>query len=226
MRWFGVFFIFLYSVCFAQTPTQVSAKNDTPTASPIQTERTKPTALSSAAEKKEDAAINKAEPEASSKTNEKFYVVSKNAKLKAEPSASSKTIAQLKIGTSLFLRTKQEKWYLVFTADGDNGWIYRGKVSSKAPGNDGEKNDEFFVLEYEETSISGEKMYTARSIRGAKQNPEAAGPGISDIACAYAELVGFEEDEVLSLSSTLMNRPSDTDIETFLRQGGIGEYSE
>ncbi|MDH5298969.1 MAG: SH3 domain-containing protein, partial [Desulfobulbaceae bacterium] len=64
---------------------------------------------------------------------ETLYVSSSGATLKSAASASSPTVAELPLGANLTVVEKGQRWHKVRTASGQEGWIYRGKVSPEKP---------------------------------------------------------------------------------------------
>jgi hypothetical protein len=158
---------------------------------------------------------------------ESMWVVSEGARLKADCVASSETVEDLPVGTEIFVRSYEKRWYLVFTAEGDNGWIYRGKVSNSLPeGLDIDDEEDFFQVEYDESSIDGEQVYTARSIRGVTSVDSDGVNQVSDVAKEYGQNRKMPEKYQKALYDVITMEKNDDEIELFLTAGKIGEYDD
>jgi len=147
----------------------------------------------------------------------KIWVSTTGAKLKAEKSVSSATIANLPVGTQLTVHALKNRWYLVSTANGKKGWIYRGKVSSEPPKKEGGEQNPLGTLigGLTGSNIRADASDTSRSVRGL--SPEAE---------AYADRTGTPEQYKKALDAVLSTTTSAGEIEQFLKAGKIGEYAE
>ncbi len=155
-----------------------------------------------------------------------LWVVSKGAELKADCTATSETISALPIGTELFVRAYEKRWYLVFSAAGDNGWVYRGKVSTEPPEeNMPEEGKDFFQVEYSVSKIDGDEIYSARSIRGVSPS-DGSDNGVSEVADEYAKIARVKKRCSSALESVISIQTADDEIKAFLKEGKIGEYAE
>jgi len=146
-----------------------------------------------------------------------LWVNASGAKLKADKTASSETVTPLPIGEALSVLDSQGRWYKVSTKLRKKGWIYRGKVSSRAPAStqEGKKSGvgELFGS-LGSSEISAAAADTSRSIRGL--SPEAK---------AYAKQVGASLAHQSALDQVLNIRTDDVELEQFLKNGQIGEYA-
>jgi len=143
---------------------------------------------------------------------EMLWVVSEGAKLKMEPSASSETIEGLPVGSELSMDSSQGSWYKVTTKSNKTGWIYRGKVSLTQPEGKKDESSPFGVLPG--SSIQVNAADTSRSIRG-----------LSPAAKEYAASARTPEAYQKALDRVLAMRVTNKEIEDFLMEGKIGEYS-
>ena len=145
---------------------------------------------------------------------EKLWVVSDGAKLKTESSASSDTIETLPLGAELNVLSSEGSWYKVTTKADNTGWIYRGKVSSTQPeAKEGEGGSLMGAVPG--SSIQASSSDTSRSIRG-----------LSPAAQQYATSTGTPAVYQRAVDKVLAMKTSDKDIEQFLKEGRIGEYSK
>ena len=143
---------------------------------------------------------------------EMLWVVSEGAKLKMEPSASSETIEGLPVGSELSMDSSQGSWYKVTTKSKKTGWIYRGKVSPTQPEGKKDEGSPFGALPG--SSIQVNAADTSRSIRG-----------LSPAAKEYAASAKTPEAYQKALDRVLAMRVTNKEIEDFLMEGKIGEYS-
>jgi len=146
---------------------------------------------------------------------ETLWVVSEGAKLKAEQSASSETIETLPIGSELAVDASEGSWYKVTTKSNKAGWVYRGKVSTTAPEGKGDQAGGGLLGAMPGSSIEVSAADTSRSIRG-----------ISPAAKEYAASTKTPEEIQRALDSVLALKVTDKEIEEFLKEGRIGEYSK
>jgi len=58
-----------------------------------------------------------------------MWVGSENATLKSEPKASAKTLSTLALGNKVSVLGSSNRWYRIRTSSGEEGWMYRGKLS-------------------------------------------------------------------------------------------------
>ena len=149
-----------------------------------------------------------------------LWVSSKNADLKAGPSVSSETISELSRGTALAVESIESRWYQVTTESGQTGWIYRGKVSETQPEITETSEDQGPGLGdllggLTGSSVEAQSADSARSIRGL--SPEAK---------AYADKTGTPHQSRIALDRVLSMSVTESEIESFLEKGRIGEYAE
>ena len=141
-----------------------------------------------------------------------LWVVSDAARLQAEPTAVSATVARLPLDAKLTLISTADKWYEVRTADGETGWIYRGKVSDTKPGSDSAELDDL-LGDLGESDILLAAADTSRSVRGLMDDRESEG------AAPIPEPYRGALDRVLAFYV------SEAAVDAFLKEGGIGEYA-
>ena len=146
---------------------------------------------------------------------ETLWVISEGAKLKMEPSASSETIETLQVGSELSEDSSEGSWYKVTTKSNKTGWIYRGKVSTTQPEGKEDKGGGGLFGALPGSSVQASAADTSRSIRG-----------LSPAAKEYAESTKTPEIYQKALDRLLDLRVTDREIEEFLKEGKIGEYSK
>ena len=143
----------------------------------------------------------------------KMWVTSGRAKLKTDKKASSKTVAALPMGTEVTVLASEKRWYRVRAASGEEGWIYRGRLSKSPPEQKAQSETEnlFTALG---SGIKADEADTSRSIRGLSSETEEYAKNRRTPA-AYKKAL----DQVLALSV------SEREVENFLSKGKIGEYA-
>jgi uncharacterized protein YgiM (DUF1202 family) len=146
---------------------------------------------------------------------EMLWVISEGAKLKMEPSASSETIETVPVGSELSVDSSEGSWYKVTTKSNKTGWIYRGKVSSTQPEGKEDKGGGGLFGALPGSSVQASAADTSRSIRG-----------LSPAAKEYAASTKTPEVYQKALDRLLDLRVTDREIEEFLKEGKIGEYSK
>jgi len=144
----------------------------------------------------------------------KLWVTSDGAKLKEDVRATSPTVAEVPVGAELTVMRSEGKWFEVTTADGKQGWIYRGKVSETPPATEGEGSGGGVLGQLAGSRIETASADTSRSIRGL--SPETA---------QYADNAKTPKENREALDRVLALRIEVAEVERFLEQGRIGEYA-
>jgi uncharacterized protein YgiM (DUF1202 family) len=142
-----------------------------------------------------------------------LWVASRGAKLKEERKALSGTVAKLAAGTELTVLETVAKWYRVAAPDGQQGWIYRGKVSDTPPAQEQSGGGLFGAVT--SSSIEAGAADTSRSIRGLSPETEQ-----------YADSAGSPQQSRDALDRVMAFHVTDAELERFLQDGKIGEYAE
>ena len=147
---------------------------------------------------------------------EKRWVSSEGTTLKAEASASSENVAEVKVGTEVSVVESGGRWLKVRTTAGKEGWLYAGRVSETPPAAEVAEDDGgLFGATMQKSQITTAKADSARSIRGL--SPEAA---------KYAKDRGTPEMYKKSLDVVLARKVSPKELNTFLKEGKIGEFAQ
>jgi len=148
---------------------------------------------------------------------DKLYVASEGAKLKADKSASSDTVAELPVGTPLSVQGQEESWYKV-SANGQTGWIYRGKVAATPPEASKQGGDNLFGGGGS-SAIMVSEADSARSMRGLTESEQEAAKSAGRPARTMAE---YKQ----ALDGVLAEKVGKKELEGFLKAGRIGEYAK
>jgi hypothetical protein len=142
-----------------------------------------------------------------------LYVSSPGAVLKAEPAADAETVISLAVGDAVSVEKAEGSWYRVRTDADDTGWIYRGKLAEQSPETELPPPDDL-LGDLDDSGILLAAADTARSIRGRRDGDGESRPGAD---------ISPEDAEALNRILTFYVGPEE--LETFLREGRIGEYA-
>jgi hypothetical protein len=162
------------------------------------------------------------------------WVSSMNAKLKKERGAASHTLKKLPRHTRLAVKSYVKRWYFVETNAGEKGWIYRGKVTDIPPEQEIKKPDSSgnnlfgnIFGDTMESDIASDTNHSDRSIRGlSAENRYERKKGISKDGKDYAQMSAVDQKYQKALDTLLQIKVTDSELDYFLKQGKIGEYSE
>ncbi len=144
---------------------------------------------------------------------ETWYVKKSSTKLQAKASARSEILGKLKQGTPVKVKSKSGKFYQVSTG-GKTGWVFRFKLSKKAPA--GEQGDGDVLA-----ALGGDSKMTVReSASGSSIR------GLSPISEQHAREKGATDESIQAVKNmeTFKLRPEELD--RFLEEGKLGEYSQ
>lgn len=144
---------------------------------------------------------------------ETWYVKKSRTKLQSEASSRSKVLAKLKKGTPVEVKKKSGKFFQVST-DRKTGWIFRFKLTKKAPSGGQGSGD---VL----GALGGNQRMAAR-----ESNSGSSIRGLSPISEQHALKKGATPESIQAVKNmeNFKVRPEDMDL--FLEQGRLGEYSQ
>lgn len=143
------------------------------------------------------------------------WVVSDRTTLKESGSITSPDITPLPVGTELTLLEEGGRWLKVRTADGKEGWVFAGRVADTKPVTETSSEGGLFEGVSQQSSIKTAKADSARSIRG-----------LSPEATQYAQNRGTPQLYRTELDRILARSVTPKKLDTFLRNGKLGEYAE
>ncbi len=145
---------------------------------------------------------------------QQLWVNSADTPLKSARKASAETLATLQVGDEVTVLESKRRWHRVRSASGAEGWAYAGKLVDAPPQQEVAGEDGLLFGAMADSQIDTAKADSARSIRGL--SPETA---------AYAEQRGTPAEIQQELDVILTYQVSEEQLQTFLREGGIGEYA-
>ena len=146
--------------------------------------------------------------------SETLWVTSDNAQLKKEATASSETITTVPIGVEVKVLNTENRWHQIRLPSGQQGWMYRGRLSDTAPEKAPEGGSGNLFGSLASSNISADEASTGRSIRGLSEETEQ-----------YAKMKKTSPAAKKALDQVLAMKISEKELQTFLKQGKIGEYA-
>lgn len=149
-------------------------------------------------------------PEISAQT---LYVKKSGTKLQASDSAKSDVLATLSQGTPAKVIKKGKKFYQV-SAEGKKGWIFKFKLSAKAPAKSGGDGGILGALGGRQ-KIAANEASSGSSIRG-----------LSPISERHAKNKGISEKDIQAVKQMEAFRVDPKAMENFLKEGKLGEYGQ
>jgi len=142
---------------------------------------------------------------------ETMYVKKSGTKMQAEASGKSKVVTTLDSGTPVDVVGKSGK-FIEVTANGSKGFIFKFKLSSKAPA--GEEGDSI-LSKLGGGKISAKESTSASSIRG-----------LSPVSEEHAKKKGISAEDIQAVKNMEELSISSQEVEQFLSGRKLGEYAE
>ena len=149
---------------------------------------------------------------ASAALAETLYVKSSATKLQAADSASSKVIKTLSQGTAVEVVKKSDKFYQVTAPGGVKGWIFKFKLSAKAPEGAGGSSG---LLD----ALGGQQMAAKESASGSSIR------GLSPISEQHAKSKGISQESIDAVKQMEAFKVSAKELDEFMKTGKLGEYA-
>jgi len=144
---------------------------------------------------------------------ETWYVKKSSTKLQAEASARSKVLSKLNKGTPVKVKKKSGKFFQVSTGE-KTGWIFRFKLSKKAPAQGQGGGDVLSALG------GNQKMATRESNSGSSIR------GLSPISEQHARKKGATPKNIQDVKDMELFKVRPEELDRFLEEGKLGEYSQ
>lgn len=142
---------------------------------------------------------------------ETMYVKTNGTKLRADASARAKVVTKLKIGMPVRVLKKAKRFYKV-SVSGERGWIFRFKLTKKAPA--AKQGGDSFA-----DALGGRQEFGVReSASGSSIR------GLSPASKKYAEGKGISRQNVQAVEIMENFSVSLDEVDAFLKEGQLGEY--
>ncbi len=142
-----------------------------------------------------------------------WYVKKSSTKLQAEAKARSKVLAKLNKGTPVDVLGKSGKFYKV-SAGGKKGWIFRFRLTKKAPSGGSGDGDVLGALGGQQQIAARESAYGS-SIRG-----------LSPVSEEHAIKKGAKPASIESVKAMERYKVDDETLDKFLEEGRLGAYAD
>lgn len=146
-------------------------------------------------------------------TAETWYVKKSRTKLQAEASARSKVVGKLNKGTPVNIKKKSGKFFQVSTG-GKTGWIFRFKLTKKAPASNQGDGDALSALGGNQRMAARESA-SGSSIRG-----------LSPVSEEHARKKGATSESIQAVKDMEDYKVRPEELDRFLEEGKLGEYSQ
>jgi uncharacterized protein YgiM (DUF1202 family) len=143
---------------------------------------------------------------------ETLYVAAKSAQLRSGKTSLDPVVANLKLGETVEVVKREERWLQVKTGNGVTGWIYDGKVSASKP-----------------ASGDSELASLGKSMRGTDASAvtaSAGARGLDKASDTYANRSGISQQQRAAVDRMTAYKISDEEVLEFLKSGKLGEYAE
>jgi hypothetical protein len=142
---------------------------------------------------------------------ETLYVKSDKTKIRSSDKVKASILALLNKGTAVTVMVKSKRFYKVALDNGEKGWIFKFKLSKKAPAGSGGGGGFADILSG--SQISANESSSASSIRG-----------LSPVSENYAKSKGISRKNIEAIDNMEAYKISSGELESFLQQGKLGEY--
>lgn len=143
---------------------------------------------------------------------ESVYVAAKSAQLRSGKTSLDPVVASVKLGESLDVVTREDRWLQVQTAKGIKGWIYHNNVSSSKP-----------------ASGDNELAALGKSFRrtdASDVTASAGARGLDKASEGYAKRSGITQQQRDAVDRMTAYKIPDEEIQQFLKTGKLGEYAD
>jgi uncharacterized protein YgiM (DUF1202 family) len=145
---------------------------------------------------------------------ETWYVKKSATKLQAEASARSEVLGKLQKGTPVKVKKKSGKFFQV-SAAGKTGWIFRFKLTKKAPAGSGQGDGDVLSALGGDQKMAARESASGSSIRG-----------LSPISEQHARKKGATDASIQAVKNMENFKVRPEELDRFLEEGKLGEYSQ
>lgn len=146
---------------------------------------------------------------------ETLYVKKSGTKLQAADSAKSDVLAKLDQGTPVTVIKKLKRFYQVSEPGGKKGWVFKFKLTSKAPKASGGGTGDLLGALGGKQKIAARESSSGSSIRG-----------LTPVSENYAKKKGISAVDIQSVRQMETYRISAEEMDKFLKEGRLGEYGQ
>lgn len=141
------------------------------------------------------------------------YVQARSAQVRDGKTSLNKTVATVQFGEALEVLQQEAEWLEVRTAGGARGWIFVDKTSTSKPAG---------------ASAESGLAKLGQGLRQTQASPVTASAGARGLDKAsedYAQRSGITRQHRDAVDRMTAYRLPEQDVETFLKEGKLGEYA-
>jgi len=143
---------------------------------------------------------------------ETLYVIAKSAHIRAGKTSLDTVTDTIRYGDAVESIIRENDWVQIQTKSGAKGWIYAAnKLSSVPPVNDQGHFEKISA------NLKGPVSSTTTS---------AGARGLDKVAQSYAENNGISAQSRQAVDDMAKYTVDDAQVDSFLKEGGLGEYSK
>jgi len=143
---------------------------------------------------------------------ETLYVKSSKTKLRSSDNVKASVLGLLEKGTAVTVIVKSKRFFKVGLENGKKGWVFKFKLSKKAPAGSGGGGGGFADV-LAGNQISANESTSASSIRG-----------LSPVSENYAKNKGISTQNVQAVDNMEAFKIDPAELDIFLQEGKLGEY--
>ncbi len=143
---------------------------------------------------------------------ETLYVKSSKTKLRSSDNVKASVLGLLEKGTPVTVIVKSKRFFKVGLDNGQKGWIFKFKLSKKAPAGGGSGGGGFSDV-LAGNQISANESTSASSIRG-----------LNPVSENYAKSKGISTQNIQAVDNMEAYKIDSAELDKFLQEGRLGEY--
>ena len=143
---------------------------------------------------------------------ETLYVAAKSAQVRSGKTSLDPVVATLKLGETVEVVKRDDRWLQVQTTKGVTGWIYHNNVSASKPA--GGDND---------LAALGRNF---RRTEASAVTASAGARGLDKASEDYANRAGITQQHRDAVDRMTAYKIPDEELHEFLKSGRLGEYAE
>lgn len=142
---------------------------------------------------------------------ETMYIKSSKTKLRSSDNVKASVLGLLEKGTPVTIIVKSKRFFKVGLQDGKKGWVFKFKLSKKAPA--GGNSGGGFADVLAGSQINANESTSASSIRG-----------LSPVSENYAKNKGISTKNIQAVDNMEAFKIDSVELDKFLQEGQLGEY--
>ncbi|NOS82722.1 MAG: SH3 domain-containing protein [Nitrospira sp.] len=141
---------------------------------------------------------------------ETLYITSKSAKVRAGKTSLDAITDTVHYGDTVESIRQENEWFEVKTKNGAQGWVHTTKLSNSPP------------TKGQDSTFLGMPLAS----RASQPTVSAGARGLDKVAEGYAEGSGISPQSRAAVDKMTSYQVDDKRVETFLKEGGLGDYAK